>query len=71
MLISHRFSTIRLANQILVLENGNIIEEGSHEELMRMVGLYEYLFKLQARGYEESGFILQHPTWPVVARTSR
>lgn len=54
MLISHRFSTIRMADQILVLENGKIIEEGSHEELMRMAGQYEYLFKLQARGYEES-----------------
>lgn len=54
LLISHRFSTVRMADQILVLESGKIIEEGSHEELMRMAGQYEYSFKLQARGYEES-----------------
>ncbi len=50
-LISHRFSTVRMADQIVVLQGGRIIERGSHEELMRGNGLYAHLFSLQARGY--------------------
>jgi ATP-binding cassette subfamily B protein len=50
-LISHRFSTVRMADQIAVLENGRIIESGSHEELMQREGHYAALFALQARGY--------------------
>ncbi len=50
-LISHRFSTVRMADQIVVLQNGRIIERGSHEELMRANALYAHLFSLQARGY--------------------
>jgi ATP-binding cassette, subfamily B, bacterial len=50
-LISHRFSTVRMADQILVLNAGHIIERGSHEELMRANGRYAQLFSLQARGY--------------------
>jgi ATP-binding cassette, subfamily B, bacterial len=51
-IISHRFSTVRNADRILVLDNGKIIEEGSHEELMKKKGLYEELFTLQAKGYQ-------------------
>jgi ATP-binding cassette, subfamily B, bacterial len=51
-LISHRFSTVRMADQIAVLERGRIIEQGSHEELMRLGGHYAQLFALQARGYQ-------------------
>ena len=51
-LISHRFSTVRMADQIVVLQGGRIIERGSHEELMRANGLYAHLFSLQARGYQ-------------------
>jgi ATP-binding cassette subfamily B protein len=50
-LISHRFSTVRMADQILVLNAGHIVERGSHEELMRANGRYAHLFTLQARGY--------------------
>jgi ATP-binding cassette subfamily B protein len=50
-LISHRFSTVRMADQIVVLNSGHIIERGSHEELMRLNARYAHLFTLQARGY--------------------
>lgn len=50
-LISHRFSTVRMADQIVVLQDGRIIERGSHEELMRLNGHYAHLFSLQAKGY--------------------
>ena len=50
-LISHRFSTVRVADQIVVLNNGQIIERGSHEQLMQLNGRYAQLFTLQARGY--------------------
>jgi ATP-binding cassette subfamily B protein len=50
-LISHRFSTVRMADQIAVLDRGRIIEKGSHEQLMAAAGHYAQLFALQARGY--------------------
>jgi ATP-binding cassette subfamily B protein len=50
-LISHRFSTVRMADQILVIQGGRILEQGSHEALMALNGHYAQLFQLQARGY--------------------
>ncbi|MBT2558034.1 ABC transporter ATP-binding protein [Hymenobacter sp. ISL-91] len=50
-LISHRFSTVRMADRILVIENGQFVEIGSHEELLAKGGRYAELFKLQAAGY--------------------
>jgi ATP-binding cassette, subfamily B, bacterial len=50
-LISHRFSTVRMADQILVVQGGRVLEQGSHEELMQLGGHYAQLFALQARGY--------------------
>jgi ATP-binding cassette subfamily B protein len=50
-LISHRFSTVRMADQIAVLEHGRIVERGSHEQLMALNGRYAHLFTLQAKAY--------------------
>jgi ATP-binding cassette subfamily B protein len=51
LLVSHRFSTVRTADLIIVLEQGRQVEHGSHEELMAMQGTYAELFELQARAY--------------------
>ena len=51
-LISHRFSTVRMADQIVVLTKGKISERGSHEELMEQNGRYAHLFTIQAKGYQ-------------------
>jgi ATP-binding cassette subfamily B protein len=50
-LISHRFSTVRMADEIIVLEAGRIAERGEHAALMQKGGIYARLFELQARGY--------------------
>jgi ATP-binding cassette subfamily B protein len=50
-LISHRFSTVRMADRILVLRSGEMAEQGTHEELVARGGLYAELFQLQAAGY--------------------
>jgi ATP-binding cassette subfamily B protein len=50
-LISHRFSTVRMADQIVVIQGGRILERGSHADLMALDGHYAHLFTLQARGY--------------------
>jgi ATP-binding cassette subfamily B protein len=49
--ISHRFSTVRMADRIVVLEDGRITEEGSHEELARIGGRYAEMFEMQAASY--------------------
>ena len=51
LLVSHRFSTVRMADLILVVANGRIVERGSHAELVRLDGLYAELYGLQARAY--------------------
>jgi ATP-binding cassette subfamily B protein len=50
-LISHRFSTVRQADRIVVLEHGKVLEQGNHEELMALKGRYARLFELQASAY--------------------
>jgi ATP-binding cassette subfamily B protein len=50
-LISHRFSTVRMADRIIVLSGGEVVESGTHEELVARDGLYAELFALQAAGY--------------------
>ena len=50
-LVSHRFASVRAADRIIVLDQGRIVEEGSHHELRTKGGLYEELFELQAQGY--------------------
>lgn len=52
LLISHRFSTVRMADTIVVLEGGVVLEEGTHQELLQLQGRYATLFKLQAAGYQ-------------------
>jgi ATP-binding cassette subfamily B protein len=50
-LISHRFSTVRMADEIIVLDGGRVVERGDHERLMAADGIYARLFTLQAQGY--------------------
>ena len=51
-LVSHRFSTVRMADQIVVVADGRVVEAGSHAQLMRNRGLYAELYELQASAYE-------------------
>ena len=50
-LISHRFSTVRMADRILVLEDGKIAEQGNHDDLIARGGRYSEMFELQAASY--------------------
>ncbi|MFA6532849.1 MAG: ABC transporter ATP-binding protein [Patescibacteria group bacterium] len=50
--ISHRFSTVRMADQIYVIDNGRIVEQGTHEDLVSLKGTYAKYFKIQKQGYE-------------------
>jgi ATP-binding cassette, subfamily B, bacterial len=50
-IISHRFSTVRMADRIVVVQQGSVIEEGTHDQLVAQGGLYATLFALQAEGY--------------------
>ena len=50
-LVSHRFSTVRMADQIVVLDGAHVVEHGSHEALMRLDGLYAELYTMQASAY--------------------
>lgn len=51
-LISHRFSTVRMADRILVMSAGGVVEQGSHEQLVKLGGRYAHLFAIQAAGYQ-------------------
>jgi ATP-binding cassette subfamily B protein len=51
LLISHRFSTVKMADRVLVLENGSIAEQGCHEQLLKIGGSYAQMFELQAASY--------------------
>ncbi len=53
LLISHRFSTVRMVDMIVVMAKGTIVESGNHEELIRKHGLYASLFKMQAEGFKD------------------
>jgi ATP-binding cassette subfamily B protein len=52
LLISHRFSTVRMADRILVLDDGRIVEEGAHDALMARDGLYARMFRMQAEAFQ-------------------
>ena len=58
-LISHRFSTVRMADRIYVIDDGKILESGSHEELMLLGGKYASLFRMQAAPYREDSARIQ------------
>ncbi len=51
LLISHRFSTVRMADRIVVLRQGAVVELGTHDQLLSLDGLYAELFRVQAEGY--------------------
>jgi len=51
LLISHRFSTVRMADKLVVLENGRIAEQGNHKQLLALGGRYASMFEMQAAGY--------------------
>ena len=55
LLISHRFSSVRLADRIYVLDAGRVVESDDHDELMALGGLYAELFTLQAAAYLSDG----------------
>ena len=50
-IISHRFSTVRKAEKIIVLDRGKIVESGTHDDLIARGGIYKEMFELQAEGY--------------------
>ena len=52
-LITHRFSTVKIADRILVIENGKLAEQGTHKELMALNGVYANFYQLQAQGFQE------------------
>ena len=52
-LISHRFSTVRMAHKIVVIDKGKIIEQGTHRELINKNSRYAKLFRMQAEGYQQ------------------
>jgi ATP-binding cassette subfamily B protein len=52
LLISHRFSTVRMADRIVVLQHGTVLEQGTHAQLLSNNNLYAELFRLQAEGYQ-------------------
>jgi ATP-binding cassette, subfamily B, bacterial len=54
-LVSHRLAAVRDADDIVVLAAGQVVERGTHDQLMTVDGTYARLFRLQARGYESSG----------------
>ncbi len=60
LLISHRFSTVKMANRILVLQNGRIVEEGTHSQLMELGGEYAKMYRLQAESFEEDERQMAH-----------
>src|SRR6202521_2584914 len=66
--ISHRFSTVRRADRIIFLEHGRLVEEGTHEELMRLDGRYARLFRMQASAYTGEDVLPEVEIEPEAAR---
>jgi ATP-binding cassette subfamily B protein len=68
--ISHRFSTVRRADRIIFLEHGRLVEEGTHEELMRLDGRYARLFRMQAAAYTGEEILPEEPESGETVRTA-
>jgi ATP-binding cassette subfamily B protein len=51
-LVSHRFGTVHMADQIIVMEEGRVVESGDHQQLIDQHGMYDEMFALQAAGYQ-------------------
>jgi ATP-binding cassette subfamily B protein len=62
--ISHRFATVRLADDIVVVDDGRVVEQGSHDELLALDGMYAHMFRLQAARFEDAP---QHDPEPEAA----
>ena len=71
MIVSHRFSTVRRADRIVVLERGRVIEDGSHDQLMARGGRYATLFDLQADRYRVNSSSFASSARPGEARNAR
>ena len=69
--ISHRFSTVRRADRIIFLEHGRLVEEGTHEELMRLDGRYARLFRMQASAYTGEDVIQEEVSSPLAGEVTR
>ena len=61
-IVAHRLSTIRKADNIIVLQNGVVVEQGSHEKLMTFEGIYNSLITKQLRKHEDTGYIDEEET---------
>lgn len=64
LVIAHRLSTVRNADRIVVLDRGRIVEEGTHESLMRQSGLYRRLYQLQFRDVPSRRMVADRPAAP-------
>jgi ATP-binding cassette subfamily B protein len=69
--ISHRFSTVRRADRIIFLEHGRLVEEGTHEELMRLDGRYARLFRMQAAAYTGEDIAPEEDSSPLAGEVAR
>jgi len=68
-IIAHRLSTVQLCDEIIVIENGTIVERGPHKDLMKMNGLYSAFYRMQFREEKGLDVEVETPTLPIVSET--